>query len=48
MKIQLIGIGVLLFSILLEMESNGMGTFCLLLGFIGLIVTIVGASKNNR
>ena len=48
MKTQLIGIAVLLFAILLEMESNDMGGFCLLLGFIGLIVTLAGASKDNE
>ena len=48
MKIQLIGIAMLLFAILLEMESNGMGTLCTFLGFIGLLVTMAGGIGDSK
>lgn len=48
MKRALSGIGVILFAILLQMCSNGMGLFTLGLGVIGLAVTITFAFKEEK
>lgn len=42
MKTQLTGIAVLLFAILLHMESSGMGVFIICTGLVGLSMAIVG------
>ena len=47
MRVQLIGIALLLFMILMKLTSNGMDTFCVLGGMIGLIIVIIGKDKND-
>lgn len=48
MKKCLLGIGILLFAILLTICSTGLGFTCLIIGIIGLFILILGTlSKNN-
>lgn len=45
MSKSLIGIAIILFAILLQLCSAGMGWLSLGIGIVGLIVTILGSKK---
>ena len=42
MKVQFIGIALLLYLILMKLTSNGIDTFYVLGGIVGLIIVILG------
>lgn len=44
----LLGIGILLFAILMEMCSNGLSLFSLGIGLIGLLVLIIGFVNREK
>lgn len=47
MKTCLLGIALILFAILLSLNSTGMGIFSLLIGLIGLVATVFGVIKKD-
>lgn len=48
MKKGMIGIGILLFAILLQLCSSGMEIISLVVGIIGLIITIFDGIKSEN
>ena len=47
MKTCLLGIALILFAILLSLNSSGMSLFSLLIGLVGLAATVFGVSKKD-
>lgn len=47
MKTCLLGIALILFAILLSLNSSGLGIFSLLMGLVGLVTTGFGVSKKD-
>ncbi len=48
MKVQLIGIALLLFMILMKLTSNGLDSFCVFGGIVGLLIVILGNGKSDN
>jgi hypothetical protein len=50
LKLKKIGLGIalILFAILLKLCSSGMDTFALLLGLIGLIISLLGIADKSQ
>lgn len=47
MKVQLIGIALLLFMILMKLTGNSLDAFCVLGGFVGLIIVMLGKGMGD-
>jgi hypothetical protein len=47
MKTCLLGIALILFAILLSLNSSGLGIFSLVIGFVGLVAAGFGVMKKD-